>query len=308
MEKKSLGTGEGSKMLENFLKEVGWFDLWRIRNPGVRVYSWHAPGRKSMSRIDLALGNEKILPMVHLVTYMLKEVSDHSGLIYELKIGPRGRRPGYRIQPYWLAQIGSNDRIPEQIEMFLEAHGDSIMEGVTWDTFKAYLRVIVRSTISYIKHANRQEEEEMEDVCKKAEAEFIKNPSIMNQIKWVGAVRQYKNQLIVKNKCKRLQSKQKNFEQGYYANKIVNYLIKQQASTLVITEVRDEKGEDIGRTFYRYYEKMYTSTLTCTGEEIEKYVEDLEFLRLTEEQKGELEKDIEVEEVKEAIKSMGKGK
>lgn len=150
----------------------------------------------------------------------------------------------------------------------------------------------------------------MEDVCKKAEAEFIKNPSIMNQIKWVGAVRQYKNQLIIKNKRKRLQLKQENFEQVYYANKIVNYLIKQHISTLAITEVRDEKGEmvntvdDIGKTFYRYYEKMYTSTLTGTGQEIE----NLEFLKLTEDQKGELEKDIEVEEVKEAIKSMGKGK
>lgn len=210
MGKKSHGRGEGSKILENFLKEVGWFDLWRIRNPGVRVYSWNAPGRGSMSRIDLALGNEKILPMVHSVTYMLKGVSDHSGLTFELKIGPRGRRPGYRIQPYWLAQIGSNDRIPEQMVMFLEAHGDSIMEGVTWDTFKAYLRGIVRSTISYIKRANRQEEEEMEDVCKKAEAEFIKNPSVMSQIKWVGAVRQYKNQLMIKNKRKRFQLKQKN--------------------------------------------------------------------------------------------------
>lgn len=32
----------GSNVLETFIKEVGWFDLWRIRNPNVRSYLWHA--------------------------------------------------------------------------------------------------------------------------------------------------------------------------------------------------------------------------------------------------------------------------
>lgn len=129
----------GSNVLEKFIKEAGWIDLWRINNLAIRSYSWCAPGRDCMSRIDLALGNEKILPLVHSVIYMPRGMSDHSGLMFNLAICPRGRRLGYRIHPYWLNQIGLNDRIPEQMKIFLEAHGDGEMDGVFWDTFKAYL-------------------------------------------------------------------------------------------------------------------------------------------------------------------------
>lgn len=45
--------------------------------------------------------------------------------------------------------------------MFLEAHRDRKMEVMLWDTFKAYLRGVTRSTISYINRTNRQEKEEL---------------------------------------------------------------------------------------------------------------------------------------------------
>lgn len=60
----------GSNVLGKFIKEAEWINLWRIKNPNVRSYLWYAPGRGCMSQIDLALGDDKILPLVHLVTYM----------------------------------------------------------------------------------------------------------------------------------------------------------------------------------------------------------------------------------------------
>lgn len=165
------------------------------------------------------------------------------------------------------------------------------MEGALWDTFKACLRGITRSTISYIKRTNRQEEEELAERCAQAEAEFVNNPSNIKQIRWAGLAHQYKNQLSVNAKCKRLKQKPKNFEQGHQLNRILNYLIKQQTASLVISEVRNERGEmvntaeEILMRFHRYYVNMYSSTLTCNGEEIEKYLENLEFFKLTEEQK-----------------------
>lgn len=119
----------GSKSLERFTSEVGWFDLWRIRNPDTRTYSWHAPGRGCMSRINLAMGNEKMLLMVQSVKYMSRGVSDHSGLVFELKIGSRGSSPGYRIQSHWLTQIGPNDRISDQMVMFWKPMGREKWKG-----------------------------------------------------------------------------------------------------------------------------------------------------------------------------------
>lgn len=245
---------------------------------------------------------------------MPRGVSDHSGLTFNLTICPRGMHLGCRIQPYWLTQIGLNDRIPEQMEIFLEAHGDRKMDGIFWGTFKAYLREALKSTISHIKRINRQEEEELVELCAQAEADIIKDPSNKKQIRWGGLMRQYKNQSIVNAKRKRFFLKQKHFEQGHQANKMPNFLIKQQSSSLAISKVRNKKGEvfsaidDMLTTFHKYYVNMYTSMLICTVEERETYLEDLEFLKLTEEQKEMMENEIEEEEVREAILSLGKGK
>lgn len=53
---------------------------------------------------------------------------------------------------------------------------------------------------------------------------------------------------------------------------------------------------------------MYTSTLNCTMEEIEKCLEDLEFLKLTDQQEAMMEEEIEEEEVRRAIHSLERGK
>lgn len=44
-----------------FLEEIGWCDLWRIRNPNVRQYSCYSGTHRTLSRIDLAIGNKYIL-------------------------------------------------------------------------------------------------------------------------------------------------------------------------------------------------------------------------------------------------------
>lgn len=64
--------------------------------------------------------------------------------------------------------------------MFLEAHEDSQMDGVIWDTFKAYLRGTLKSTIAYIKKTNRREEEELAQACMQAEVDFIKDNTDRN--------------------------------------------------------------------------------------------------------------------------------
>lgn len=75
-------------------QEVGCIDLWGARNPDNRVYSCASMGKRSLSRIDLVLGNDKTLPLVQSITYLTRGVSDHSPLLFELAVGFGGRQPG----------------------------------------------------------------------------------------------------------------------------------------------------------------------------------------------------------------------
>lgn len=138
-------------ILKTLFSEIEWSDLWRIGNPQTRRYSWSAPGESCLSRIDMTCGNGKVQPLMQSITYLPRGVSDHSPLMFRLNIGPRGSYPTWKMHSYWLSQIGPNDRIPDQLIVIFEAHENQAIEGTLWDAFKAYLRGVLKSTISYIK-------------------------------------------------------------------------------------------------------------------------------------------------------------
>lgn len=78
-------------LVEEFGKLLGcgWSDVWRLRNPGVREWSWVEPwGRHVGYRLDHALVSPPLLPRVTDVHYSHAEretgVSDHSVLILEI--------------------------------------------------------------------------------------------------------------------------------------------------------------------------------------------------------------------------------
>lgn len=56
------------------VSEFGWSDLWRVFNPNTRAYSWSIPSRGRLSRIDLALGNDKFLTKLSSITYLPRGV------------------------------------------------------------------------------------------------------------------------------------------------------------------------------------------------------------------------------------------
>lgn len=74
----------------------------------------------------------------------------------------------WRVQPFRLSLIGSNDSIPDQLNVFLEAHREA-RDLMFLDTLKAHLRGAPRSTIFYIKKFSRQEEEDLIQAYQTAE-------------------------------------------------------------------------------------------------------------------------------------------
>lgn len=112
--------------------------------------------------------------------------------------------------------------------MFLEAHEDSQMDGVIWDTFKAYLRGTLKSTIAYIKKTNRREEEELAQACMQAEVDFI-----------------HKNYIIANSKRRLFFQRQKKYEHGDQIGKLIADLSEMLRTALVIPKIRDKNGEEV---------------------------------------------------------------
>lgn len=70
----------GPTSFARLLMELGLRDVWRIKNPQVKCYSCHSATHRGLSRIDLCLGNDAMLPLISSSSYEAKTVSNHSPL------------------------------------------------------------------------------------------------------------------------------------------------------------------------------------------------------------------------------------
>lgn len=108
--------------------------------------------------------------------------------------------------------------------------------------------------------------------------------------------------------------RQKYFESGDKAGKLLARYIKQQESMATITAVQSEggalltKSADINQTFKKFYMKLYTSSASDTQDEIIKFLEGLDLPTLNPDQRDGLDAPVTASEILEVIRTLKVGK
>lgn len=106
--------------LAQFLEEIGWCDLWRARNPNDQQYSCFSGSHHTLSRIDLAIGNQEVQPLIGKIEYRPRGVSDHSPLIVTITARDSNIQRTWSLNPIWLEIIGNRDEIIARLGEFIQ--------------------------------------------------------------------------------------------------------------------------------------------------------------------------------------------
>lgn len=301
--------------LAQFLGEMGWHDLWRLNSPSTLVYSCHSTGSNALSRIDYLCGNARACTEVVDIQYLPRAVSDHSPILAEFAATvSRESRTSLRINPFWLNLFLPNDRIPDQLAAFLEVNLPPNNPALTWETFKAYLRGCLKSSISYVKKESARVEEALSHECLNLEAAYIANPSDEARNEWLRTGRQYL--LCIQEKARRSQffNKQKFYELGNQSSHLLAHIIHQNTVSPAILRIAATTGEILTSSnmirdrLLDFYSGLYQSTTTGSHRDLCDYLGSLTFPQLTEDQRVSLDGPITLPEVVDALESMARGK
>lgn len=87
------------------MDELGLTDMWRVQNPRVQQYSCYSTSYSMLSRIDMALGNDRALQITEKIVYLPRGISDHSTMVLTLKLGGKRAQGEWKINPYWFELI-----------------------------------------------------------------------------------------------------------------------------------------------------------------------------------------------------------
>lgn len=121
--KKNNGKGKVTRLASE-IQEMGLMDMWRFRFPDRKEYSCYSSTHGSLSRIDMALRNGNFLPLIKIVQYEARGLSDHSPLSLSLEWKEQLIRPLWKVNPQWLFLIPEKT----QIELALTAFSKIIRD------------------------------------------------------------------------------------------------------------------------------------------------------------------------------------
>ena len=155
--------------IENVQNEFSLHDIWRIKNPDTRSFTWSKNHPFIFCRLDYWLISDKLNDLVTQVDIQASIKTDHSSIILELediKEGPRG--PGFwKLNTSLLARSDYVEMINKEFPNWLKDAKDLSDKRVKWDWLKFKIKT---SSIAYSKKLSRDRKSKEEELNLKYQA------------------------------------------------------------------------------------------------------------------------------------------
>lgn len=203
--------------------------------------------------------------------------------------------------------------IGEQIEEFFEHNTTQTSACIKWEAFKAFLRGhIIRYTGSKSKKAC-EERVKLEHKIKTLQEKVYEksDPQMESELLILRA--EYDNMSASRAASSLLRLRQSFFEQGNKSGKLLAWQIRQLETKTSITTIVSN-GEDIvdpieiNDAFRDYYKELYDSKNEINAQNLNNFLDELSIPNLPNEDKKDLEMEINEEEIGYAIDNMKSGK
>ncbi len=305
-----------AKTLNSFAERLGLSDPWKSKFPTNKAYSFFSHVHHSYSRIDFFLVDNRLLSNVLSCEYHSIVISDHAPTSTEINLS---QFTSFSKQWYFPSMFLARDEfkqfLTEQIALFFEINDmPSISRGTLWETFKAYLRGMI---ISYISGTNKANKLKLDTILKDLQNFDRQYAADPNKDLYKERLRlQTEFDLLTTNNAEALllKSRQRFFEMGDKAGKLLAHQARASATSRLITGIRSPQGDivhdsyKINSVFLEFYSDLYTSELPpCINCE-EWPLDKITFPKIDSTIARTLGDPVSISEVVEAIKLLQSGK
>uniref|UniRef100_A0A3B5KZT9 exodeoxyribonuclease III n=1 Tax=Xiphophorus couchianus TaxID=32473 RepID=A0A3B5KZT9_9TELE len=141
------------------MKELGLGDVWRLRNPTCKDYSFYSNVHNTYSRIYMFLTSHPLLSQIKTCSYLAATISDHNPIQMKLEFHhPVSSSPRWRFREYLLRHPEFVTFMNAKIDMYLEVNLNTSSHSNIWEALKAYMKGHI---ISYVSHKNKQKREQL---------------------------------------------------------------------------------------------------------------------------------------------------
>lgn len=220
----------------------------------------------------------------------------------------------WRCKQKWLADPGFASFLDEQISLYLETNTTETSASTRWEAFKAFIRGQIISITSSKAKLTFQKAKNLETNIKEIEISIIELGH-QNLIKIYCCLEHNTTKYLhQKAMASLLRLKQSFYDQGEKPGKVLAWRLKQLQSERAITSLQGDQGEtivdptEINESFRKFYEGLYSSEILNENSELKVFLDSINIPNIPESFRTNLDKDITLEELSDAIDSIKAGK
>lgn len=306
---------QSRRKIKQFIKDLNLCDPWRTLNPLKKEFSCFSSLSKTSSRIDYFLISLSLFSNIDSCVYDSAVLSDHSptSLLYIDSKLHKGS-PNCRLNHRWLQNSDFIKFIGAQIDLYFATNIDQTSAIIRWEAFKAFIRgqMISYTSSKFNKFKQKMinldaEIRDLEKVIK------IDNSKKLKQ-KLLALKAEYEELSSLKAENSILKLRQTFYDQGEKPSKLLAWQLKKLASERTINEIKNSEGKitsdpgEINNIFVSFYESLYQSEFPASPFNQNIFLDGLNIPSISEETRLDLDRELEFEEIVNAINSMNSNK
>ena len=303
------------KSIQNIMETFETQDIWRIKNPTVKSYTWRHPGKFQFSRIDFWLTSNHLQDFTNDVDILYGIRSDHSAISLSINIKASQRGPGFwKLNTSLLTDKNYTESVKKLLNSLLKDKESFEDINSFWEWIKYNIR---KQAMAYSKRQaflKNMKEQKLQNDLNKAQFIFDNNPCFERKQKVETLQKEMEEIYNEKIKGMLIRSKIQWYEYGeksskYFLNLEKRNAVRKSMKKLLIDGSFISKPEDILKAQKCFYENVYSKkNLNNSRENLDTFVSGYNVPKLSEELQKLCEGEITVTECEAVIKTFQNGK
>ena len=225
------------------------------------------------------------------------------------------KSPRWRLNSSLLLDLSFKESLRAQINLFIETNlASAPSTGVAWEAFKAFIRGHIIQHASFKKKSNISKQLDLEAKFYAAETVFKQNMTPSNLTNLTRLKYELNSILTQKAEFSLFRARQKYFEEGDKAGRLLARYIKQREAQSTIPAIRTEGGAvtreptEINKIFREFYAMHYLSETQVDQQEMHAFLASLALPTLSVDQVDLLDAPITREEIVDVIRGLPSSK
>lgn len=270
-----------------FLSEFALSDTWRLKHPTTPAYSCFTPSQNAMSRIDMIILTPTLIPNLLSVGFGARVLSDHSPYWITLQLPSSPPSRLWRLNPFWLATLTDVEIIQREWSFYFQSNQGSASLRMVWEAFKSHARLTLSTHINRHKASSNNILQQAEEHLGSLEQAFLANPTPTNSTQLRLQSRLTDHLHFEKAKKGIFFSKQRIFEHGEHAGRLLAYMTHLDHTPPVVVQLCLQDGtvltdpEQVAHEFRRFYADLYTSRANRPLDELHLLLDNIDFPSLS---------------------------